>query len=207
MKITKYERMIFMKQQTTEEQLFTNTQSKAITYSRYRKKILEELEEHEDALLWLKNAKCRLMEKRHMTTLSSIWMGILGSILSFALVLTYHPFLLFIILCAFGAYFYDANVGKYYDTRLEVINDLIKEYKYRKKTEGACEKMREEKDTVEVKKEKKMETPVPKKTEEETVETSTEEVTEEKTSEEETQMSEETEEEMEEDEIDLTKMD
>ena len=183
-----------MKQQTTEEQLFTNTQSKVITYSRYRKKILEELEEHEDALLWLKNAKCRLMEKRHMTTISSIWMGILCSILSFVLVLTYHPFLLFIILCAFGAYFYDANVGKYYDTRLEVINDLIKEYKYRKKTEGACEKMREEKDTVEVKKEKKMETPVPKKTEEET-------------SEEETQMSEETEEEMEEDEIDLTKMD
>ena len=69
------------------------------------------------------------------------------------------------------------------------------------------EKMREEIDTVEVKKEKKMGTPVPKKTEEETVETSTEEVTEEKTSEEETQMSEETEEEMEEDEIDLTKMD
>lgn len=142
-----------------------------------------------------------------MTTLSSIWMGILGSILSFALVLTYHPFLLFIILCAFGAYFYDANVGKYYDTRLEVINDLIKEYKYRKKTEGACEKMREEKDTVEVKKEKEMETLVSEKTEEETVETSTEDVIEEKMSEEGNQTMEETEEEMEEDEIDLTKMD
>ena len=196
-----------MKQQTTEEQLFTNTQSKAITYSRYRKKILEELEEHEDTLLWLKNAKCRLMEKRHMTTLSSIWMGILGSLISFALVLTYHPFLLFIILCAFGAYLYDANVGKYYDTRLEVINDLIKEYKYRKKTEGSCEKTREEKDTVEMKREKGMETPVSEKTEEETVETYTEEVTEEEKSEEENQMSEETEEKMEEDEIDLTKMD
>lgn len=185
-----------MKQQNTEEQIFSNTQSKVITYSRYRAKIMEEIEDRKDKIAWLKNAKCRIIEKKHSNLLSSIWIGVLGALLSFALILTYHPLILCIILCAIGIYLYDTNVGNYYDTRLEVLNDLIKEQKSCKKYENVKEEKKEK--IVE----SKISEPIVEevKEEKETVEKTEEKMNEKATTEEDN-------EEMEEDEIDLTKMD
>lgn len=180
-----------MKQQNTEEQIFSNTQSKVITYSRYRAKIMEEIEDRKDKIAWLKNAKCRIIEKKHSNLLSSIWIGVLGALLSFALILTYHPLILCIILCAICIYLYDTNVGNYYDTRLEVLNDLIKEQKSCKK----CENVKEEKKEKIV--ESKTSEPIVEE-EKETVEKAEEKMNEKTTTEEDN-------EEMEEDEIDLTK--
>ena len=128
-----------------EEETFTHTHNNKVSYSRYRTKLETKLETVDDKYTSLKNAKCRLLEKKYRDEHLSIIVAGIGIVCGLVLLLTWHYFLFLLLVCAISVFEYNTFCDTYYNTRLEVMNDLLKDmehdrYHRCKKTKCNCKK-------------------------------------------------------------------
>lgn len=127
-----------------EESTFSHTQSSKLSYSRYRSKIESKLENVDDKYQCLKNAKCRLLERKYRDEHLAMIVAGFGLVCGITLVLSWHYFLFLILIAAIGVYEYSTFADTYYHTRLEVMNDLLKDMEHEKRhCKCQCEKTKE----------------------------------------------------------------